>query len=59
MVLVSIQNVTKSFGGVNRILSDVNLTLMEAARMGLVGVNGSGKTTLLRLIAARSARRAP
>ncbi|MGJ4851036.1 ABC-F family ATP-binding cassette domain-containing protein [Bacillota bacterium Meth-B3] len=51
MVLVSIQNVTKSFGGVNRILSDVNLTLMEGARMGLVGVNGSGKTTLLRLIA--------
>ncbi|MDY2792906.1 MAG: ABC-F family ATP-binding cassette domain-containing protein, partial [Eubacteriales bacterium] len=35
----------------NCILSGVNLTLKEGARMGLVGVNGSGKSTLMKLIA--------
>ena len=50
MVLLNLQDVSKSFG-LNRILSGVNLTLKEGARMGLVGVNGSGKSTLMKLIA--------
>lgn len=50
MVLLTLQDVSKSFG-LNRILSGVNLTLKEGARMGLVGVNGSGKSTLMKLIA--------
>ena len=49
MVLLTLQDVSKSFG-LNRILSGVNLTLKEGARMGLVGVNGSGKSTLMKLI---------
>ena len=49
MVLLNLQDVSKSFG-LNRILSGVNLTLKEGARMGLVGVNGSGKSTLMKLI---------
>ena len=50
MVLLTLQDVSKSFG-MNCILSGVNLTLKESARMGLVGVNGSGKSTLMKLIA--------
>ena len=50
MVLLTLQDVSKSFG-MNCILSGVNLTLQEGARMGLVGVNGSGKSTLMKLIA--------
>ena len=50
MVLLTLQDVSKSFG-LNCILSGVNLTLKEGARMALVGVNGSGKSTLMKLIA--------
>ncbi|MBQ6716252.1 MAG: ABC-F family ATP-binding cassette domain-containing protein [Clostridia bacterium] len=35
----------------NRVLTDINLTLAEGSRMGLVGVNGSGKSTLFQIIA--------
>ena len=50
MILLSIQNVTKSFA-MNTVLKGVNLTLQVGQRMGLTGVNGSGKSTLFRLIA--------
>ncbi len=49
MVLLSMQNVTKSFG-LNVVLKNINMTLKEGQKMGLVGVNGSGKSTLLKLI---------
>ncbi len=49
MVLLSMQNVTKSFG-LNVVLKNINLTLKEGQKMGLVGVNGSGKSTLLKHI---------
>ena len=49
MILLSIQNVTKSFA-MNTVLKGVNLTLQVGQRMGLTGVNGSGKSTLFRLI---------
>ena len=49
MILLSIQNVTKSFA-MNTVLKDINLTLQAGSRMGLIGVNGSGKSTLFRLI---------
>ncbi|NLG24505.1 MAG: ATP-binding cassette domain-containing protein, partial [Clostridiales bacterium] len=49
MVLLSLQGISKSYG-VDTILRDVDLTLMQGQRMGLVGVNGSGKSTLLKLI---------
>ena len=50
MILLTLQNVNKSFV-MNDVLKDVNLTLQEGQRMGLVGVNGSGKSTLFRIIA--------
>jgi len=49
MVLLSLQGIGKSFV-MNRVLSDVSLTLKQGQRMGLVGVNGSGKSTLLKII---------
>ncbi len=52
MILLSIQNVTKSFA-MNTVLKDVNLTLQAGSRMGLTGVNGSGKSTLFKLIAGQ------
>ena len=49
MIILSIQNLVKSFG-VNVVLKDVNLTLQQGDRMGLVGINGSGKSTLMKII---------
>ena len=37
--------------GANRALDDLNLSLGEGGRLGLVGPNGSGKSTLLRVLA--------
>ncbi|MBR3015854.1 MAG: ATP-binding cassette domain-containing protein [Clostridia bacterium] len=52
MIVLTIQNLHKAFGG-NTVLKDVNLTLQDHQRMGLVGVNGCGKTTLLNILAGR------
>jgi ATP-binding cassette subfamily F protein 3 len=49
MVLLSLQGIGKSFV-MNRVLSDVTLTVKQGQRMGLVGVNGSGKSTLFKII---------
>ncbi len=38
----------------NQVLDDVSLTLMQGARMGLIGVNGSGKSTLFKIIAGET-----
>ncbi|MEG0985779.1 MAG: ABC-F family ATP-binding cassette domain-containing protein [Clostridia bacterium] len=54
MVVLSVQNVTKAFV-MNTVLSQVNLTLQQGERMGLVGVNGSGKSTLFKIIAGEIA----
>ena len=50
MILLSLNNISKSFV-MNRVLTEVNLSLPEGSRMGLVGVNGSGKSTLFQIIA--------
>ena len=50
MILMTVQGVSKAFG-MDRVLTDISLTLRQGARMGLIGVNGSGKSTLFRLIA--------
>ncbi|MEA5015400.1 MAG: ABC-F family ATP-binding cassette domain-containing protein [Candidatus Limiplasma sp.] len=52
MILISVQNVAKSFG-VHQVLGDVSFSLQKGEKMGLVGVNGSGKTTLMRLISGQ------
>lgn len=49
MTIVSIQEITKSFGG-RLILGPVSWSIHAEARTGLVGPNGAGKSTLLRMI---------
>ena len=48
-MLISISNLSKSFGE-NQILKDINLTIEDNCRYGLIGVNGAGKSTLLSII---------
>lgn len=50
MIILSLQNIRKAFGG-NEVLRDVSLTLQAGERMGLVGANGCGKSTLMKIIA--------
>ncbi len=50
MANLSIQNLTKSFGGAP-LLHDVSLTVDPGTLIAILGASGSGKTTLLRLIA--------
>ena len=49
MILLTLTHVSKAFV-MNQVLKDVNLTLPQYSRMGLVGVNGCGKSTLMQLI---------
>ena len=50
MALLSLQNITLSFGG-PPIFNGINLQIEEGDRLCLMGRNGAGKSTLLRLIA--------
>lgn len=50
MNIVSLQNVEKSYGA-RLLFKDVNLTLTDTERVGLIGVNGTGKSTFLQLVA--------
>src|SRR5690606_15947619 len=49
-MLLQVSNLTKSFG-IDPILSNINLQILERDKIGLVGVNGAGKSTLLKIIA--------
>ena len=48
-MLITLQNINKSFLD-KSILKDINLTINEKDRIGLLGINGVGKTTLLNII---------
>ncbi len=50
MNVVSLQNVEKSYG-TRLLFKDVNLTLTDSERVGLIGVNGTGKSTFLQMVA--------
>ena len=49
-VLISINNITKSFGA-DELFSQASFSVNPKERLGLAGKNGSGKTTLLKIIA--------
>lgn len=51
MIVLAAQNVNKYFGE-KQILKDINFSLQDGEKMGLVGVNGCGKTTLFKIIAS-------
>jgi len=50
MILINAHGVGKSYGG-RLILSGLDWTVADDARVGLVGANGAGKSTLLRILA--------
>src|SRR5213082_1643188 len=49
MALLSVQNVTKRFGGIVAV-DGVSLDVGEGEIVGLIGPNGAGKTTVFNLI---------
>ncbi len=53
MAILSLKNVSKSFGSGNKVtevLSNINLEIEEGEFVAIVGFTGSGKTTLINLI---------
>lgn len=50
VILLTVSGVCKSFV-MHKVLDDVNLSVQQGGRMGLVGTNGSGKSTLFQIIA--------
>lgn len=49
-MLLQLSNISKNYG-IDVILSDISMQVLERERIGLVGVNGAGKSTLLKIIA--------
>lgn len=49
-MLLQVSNITKNYG-IDPILSNINLQILDKDKIGLVGVNGAGKSTLLKIIA--------
>ena len=48
-MLITFNSVSFAYAG-NTILQDINFSVNEGERVGLIGENGAGKTTLLKLI---------
>lgn len=51
--MISIDHVTKQYGtrhGSVTVLDDVNLTIRQGEKVGILGRNGAGKSTIIRLI---------
>lgn len=51
-MILSLENVSKIYNG-NTILNNVQLTIENNDKIGLVGINGCGKSTLLNIITGR------
>lgn len=50
MILVNADKINKSYTE-KPLLKDINLSIHEGEKIGLIGVNGTGKSTLLRIVA--------
>ncbi len=49
MVMLTVKNLSKNFGGVTA-LNDINFSITKGEILGVIGPNGSGKTTLINCI---------
>ncbi len=52
MVLINAEGITKSYTE-KPLLRDINISISEEEKVGLIGVNGTGKSTLLRILAGK------
>lgn len=53
MNLLTAEAIGKSYDSEKILFSDINFSINEGEKIGLIGINGTGKTTLLRIIAGR------
>ncbi len=51
-MLVSMSKINKYYNG-NQVLNNINLSIDENDRIGLIGINGCGKTTLLKILTGK------
>lgn len=49
MIILSLNNISKAYG-TDIILKDINFSVNENEKIGLVGINGAGKTTLFKIL---------
>lgn len=49
MIVLSCKNISKSYG-IDTILKDVNFSINEGDKVGIIGSNGEGKTTLFKIL---------
>lgn len=49
--MLTVENIAKSYGD-KQLFDDINFTITERDRIGLIGVNGTGKSSLLKIIAS-------
>lgn len=50
MKMISIENVSKTYGE-KKLFNEINFTISEKERVGLIGINGTGKSSLLKIVA--------
>ena len=52
-MIINLTDINKFYNG-NRVLKNINLTIDESDKIGLVGVNGCGKSTLIKIIIGKT-----
>ena len=49
MIVLSCKDISKSYG-IEEVLKDVNFSINEGDRVGIIGANGEGKSTLFKIL---------
>ena len=52
-MLINLTDINKFYNG-NQVLKNINLTIDESDKIGIVGVNGCGKSTLIKIIIGKT-----
>lgn len=52
-MLINLTDINKFYNG-NQVLKNINLTIDESDKIGLVGINGCGKSTLIKIITGKT-----